>query len=741
MLRPEAPSLSAKLRSQVRPADWCTSVLLLVTIVLLLASYDAVVQSLRWLPQALLIAALVLTTCAVLRRFGAAFPWIGGAIVWLVGLIWLFASSSTFALLPSTSSLGALWRLLSDGLRVAWIEQPPVADTRPVLFLVAAGFGLLALLLDFVMLGLRRVVLAGALLLGVYIYPSAVTGDQPNLWVFIGVAAVWLLLLRIDTRHRQGATSYETASGMLSATVVAVAALALSIALPPMLPRVPNLPMSWANGPHDVFDRGVNPMVELGQNLRRGNPVQALTYTTTGQQAPYLKVANLLDFNGKVWRPSSGPKFAGTDGLVTLAPDVKRTLVNTDITITGLRSSMLPVPYPSVRAQGATGRWRWNSQGLTLSSATDTSENQHYRASSLWIEPTLGQLEASHTVISPDLEPYIQLPSGIDPVIARTARAATVGTATAFDRALALQEFFRNSDFTYSETAPVSAGYDGSGVTVIAKFLKAKSGYCVHFASAMAVMARTLGIPARIAVGYAPGEPFGHTKSGAIVYEVTSRDLHAWPELFFAGIGWLSFDPTPGVGSPDFDPAVAPGAHVSPDRLAQLATMAARNRPDGTGFSSSSAPTASPTSAYRPIAATLGGLLIIGLGPLWVRRWQRRRRMRRCKHSADWLWAELECSARDYGMFVTAAESPRAFAAELAQRPGIDSAALMRMRNTVEQERYGPGGSARSNVADLRAVLTSLRAGASRAERIRATLLPASLTGHHAITTRHLAGR
>ena len=115
---------------------------------------------------------------------------------------------------------------------------------------------------------------------------------------------------------------------------------------------------------------------------------------------------------------------------------------------------------------------------------------------------------------------------------------------------MAIQRYLRSAEFTYSLQSPVQGGYDGNGLSVLADFLTQKSGYCIHFASAMAVMARLEGIPSRIAVGYAPGRPTGATVSvagqGALPeYEVDARDAHAWPELYFQGLGWVPFEPTP----------------------------------------------------------------------------------------------------------------------------------------------------------------------------------------------------
>ena len=99
----------------------------------------------------------------------------------------------------------------------------------------------------------------------------------------------------------------------------------------------------------------------------------------------------------------------------------------------------------------------------------------------------------------------------------------------------------------------MQGGYDGNGLSVLADFLTLKSGYCIHFASAMAVMARLEGIPSRIAVGYAPGRSTGATVAvpgqGPLPeYEVDARDAHAWPELYFQGVGWVPFEPTPSRG-------------------------------------------------------------------------------------------------------------------------------------------------------------------------------------------------
>ena len=152
---------------------------------------------------------------------------------------------------------------------------------------------------------------------------------------------------------------------------------------------------------------------------------------------------------------------------------------------------------------------------------------------------------------------------------------------------MAIQKYLRSGEFTYSLQAPVQGGYDGNGLSVLADFLAVKSGYCIHFASAMAVMARAEGIPSRIAVGYAPGRLTGDTVAvvgqGSLPeYEVDARDAHAWPELYFQGLGWVPFEPTPSRGVvPDYASVPAGSGSASTNQPDERPLPATRTRATG----------------------------------------------------------------------------------------------------------------------------------------------------------------
>ena len=737
MLRAESPTLRARLARRPAVADWRQSLALLAALALLLGGFGTVINGGRWWTVAVLLSALVLTTCAVLRALGVPLAWLGGLIVWFVGVVWIFVPGTLYGVFPTPASIGALHALWVNGKEIIAAESSPVAAGQPIVYVIAASFGFLAIILDFIAFGLRKPVLIGAVFTAMYVVPTAVSGHRPNVSLFLAIAALWLYLLRAEVRQRGGSILPGTMTGATAAVVIALAALAITVVLPPALPHVSNIAVSWGRPEPGVFERGINPILQLGQNLRRNNPGTALQYTTTASQAPYLKVANLLDFNGKSWRPTDEVKFGRIEGNVGLKRDIARKEVTTSITIKNLNSPRLPVPYPALEVAGLRGEWRWEPQGLTLKSDSSNSSDQHYKVTSLQITPTRSQMQASRTFVGPTLSRYVALPDKIPAVIEKTALEVTAGTTNDYDKAVALQNYFRDGTFAYSETAPVADGYDGNGVDVIAEFLKVKRGYCVHFSSAMAVMARSLGIPARIAVGYAPGVEAGTTKTGKSVFEVTSNDLHAWPELYFEGVGWVQFEPTPGVGNATSFTDTSTGTDVITDPAASIPQDNATTiRPDRSLADVAPAQKAGDSATNRSILVVIAGILLVLLIPIGLRRALRARRLRPAHRSAVVLWSELESTARDFGLFVTSSDTPRAFAGQLSRWPAMDLDALTRMLDAAERERFGPPATRGDEFDDFRAVVRSLRLGATRGQRVRAFFLPRSMFGQATYASR-----
>ncbi|HVE98065.1 MAG TPA: transglutaminaseTgpA domain-containing protein [Mycobacteriales bacterium] len=138
--------------------------------------------------------------------------------------------------------------------------------------------------------------------------------------------------------------------------------------------------------------------------------------------------------------------------------------------------------------------------------------------------------------------PYLALPDALPERVRSLAAEVTAGAATDYDRVRLLESYLRRT-FTYRLDSPVPP----AGRDAVDHFLfEAREGFCEQFAAALAVMARSLGIPARVAAGYVPGRynPFtGY-------YSVRGTDAHAWVEVYHEGLGWYSYDPTSSVPSP-----------------------------------------------------------------------------------------------------------------------------------------------------------------------------------------------
>ncbi|RAP74852.1 hypothetical protein DL346_20305 [Paenibacillus montanisoli] len=144
---------------------------------------------------------------------------------------------------------------------------------------------------------------------------------------------------------------------------------------------------------------------------------------------------------------------------------------------------------------------------------------------------------------------YTQLPAGLPARVGDLAAdiiAKAGSPVNRYDQVQAIASYLR-SHYAYTLQSSIPA----RGEDFVDDFLfRQRQGYCVHFASAMAVMLRTQGIPARYVKGFAPGEPAEGTAGGAGLYTVRASDAHAWVEVFFPGVGWVAFEPTPGFAAP-----------------------------------------------------------------------------------------------------------------------------------------------------------------------------------------------
>jgi hypothetical protein len=321
------------------------------------------------------------------------------------------------------------------------------------------------------------------------------------------------------------------------------------------------------------------------------------------------------------------------------------------------------------------------------------------------------------------------------------------GATTPYEKALALHAHFSPlNGFRYSlRTKQGTTGND------LLDFLENKEGYCEQYASALAYLARVAGLPARVAIGFTRGD----RRDG--YWSVGSRDAHAWTEIYFVGVGWVPFDPTPLGGggnvaplpwtTPDgADPATGPGAQASNAPVPPSGAASAPTEPVGPDGQPEQVP---GNGTVAPGGATSGSwwpgpvvvvLLLVGAAAPGVARMTRRRRRYAvfstggAVASAHAAWDELLDTLTDLRAPVDGAETPRATAARIAgreDRPFDETVrtALHTLATAEETARYAEATRPDDGLADaLTAVRHGLFARAERRVAVRARLWPRSVS-------------
>lgn len=697
-------------------------------LVALLAFLPVVAGALWWFDSVLLIA-VALTVTAAGRRIGlpaAAASIVGLTTVpvsaALIASAWTLGGSRT----PSAAA-NAVIDAFTVAFRQIYLDSVPAQGTRELALLIACGAACVAVLADFVAVGLRAPIAGMLVVIAVAIVPGKAFATGTNGLLLVAVAAGALAVIAADRRRR--GRSPRLGGLAAAGSVAIVVTLLVQVVLP-----APYASQAQAAGA-PLIDAGANPLLRLGQDLRRGADTPVLSYVTRGAQPVYLRLAVLEDFTGQEWAPNPADGrslgFGSAPPAPGASPQEDARTATTTITPASPTAigDRLPVPYPALSVLGAGGDFRWEQRGLTLARGGG-GEIGTYTVTSAATTPSAAELRAASVTAPAGDEASLSLPANVPAVIRRTADRWTASASTPYDQALAIQNSLRNGSFSYDEETPAEQGYDGDGLGVIATFLRVKAGYCIHFASTMAVMARVQGIPARIAVGYQPGE----TRAGSAERRVSSDDLHAWPELYFDGIGWVRFEPTPGRGAV---PAYAPlpsAAVTSTPTTAPSSAAAATPEPTSSaaGAADDGVDPAAVIGATLRVAGTGLGIALVLALPALLRIGRRRRRLSRLDRDGPaGAWRELLDTVVDLGLPSTRGLSPRAVEELLAGHTGTsssDRAALARLRRAYERQAYSPD-SATADPADVRAVLGALHEQAGRGSRLVALLAPRSLVG------------
>ena len=405
-----------------------------------------------------------------------------------------------------------------------------------------------------------------------------------------------------------------------------------------------------------------------------------------GRQWHRTESDRLVDFGNETLLGSAQPGTA-TGG----AP----TLLDVSLVVGAMRETRLPIAtFP--RTLTIDGPWKYDENRDEVVGSRPTTDGMTY---SMQVQvPNLSAAELANATVGhpPGGDDYLAVPTSGHATDVRALAAQITADATSpYEQAMMLQAFFRSTvNFEY-DTRVAPARTDDA----VWDFIQSRRGYCVQFASAMAVMARTLGIPSRVAVGFLPGDP---AKDDSGAYVVTGHQAHAWPELYFQGFGWVRFEPTPAVQSG------APPAWSDPTQGGSSAAGPSLDDLIHGGTGATSGTTATPTHApgtagrggqttsWAAVAAGgLGAMLLLG-GGAWFA--VTRSRRARTLTSED-AWRRLRHALARREVSWSDATTPRqavlAVRDHLVERTGGDlepdaREALVHLASAVERGRYAP---------------------------------------------------
>ncbi|SEF62680.1 protein of unknown function [Actinacidiphila yanglinensis] len=730
-----------------------------------------------WFVKAVLLVCFQSAVGAACRRIPLARPLtvLVQAVMSLVVLTVMFASQPALGgVVPGPQALQQLGQVVQDGITDVSNFAIPAPVTPGIRILLVGGMAIVALAVDAMAVTYNSAAPAGLPLLALYSVAAGLADGGASWLYFLLAASGYLLLLLAEGRDRisrwgrvfssappsnawgGGQAGPAGTAPVRGARRIGVMALGIALIAPAALPSLGSgLLDTSGSGGNGIGGRGggtINLIAALQDNLNQPSNSEVLTYTTNAKPATgmYLRIAALDKFDGKEWSPSDLPTEPLPSTLPTpqgMSSEVKYTTATTQVRVDdSYVQGLLPVPFPAASLQ-TSGDWKFQPEGrMIVGEHGQTAAGQRYTVTSMQIDPTAAQLADAPPATGRIAKQYEQVPDSLPAIVKQTALRETKGATSDYQKAVDLQNYFTSGQFVYNTQAKA-----GTGVDAIARFLQTKEGFCVHFAFTMAAMARTLHIPARVAIGFTPGSP---APNGDGVMSVGLKDAHAWPELYFEGIGWTRFEPTPYRGTaPDYTIAPAPSGKSNQQDLAphtSAPTATATATPSSSCAQGDPAAGSDCSQAALPASGGSGGgfgggrnalialaALLVLLAPTTPLLWRTRVRRRRLGGGGDRTeglalsaWREVLDTGWDYGIPPDDSETPRRAMARLVRDGHLEGEAAesaAALATAVEQTLYAARPQPTPGLAEeVHRVHRGLRAGVNRRSRVRALLLPRS---------------
>jgi transglutaminase-like putative cysteine protease len=710
------------------------------------------------------------------HALGAVVRWRG----WSVWLGWLLAAVGlvvyvVLALEPSITGVGlpgadtwhAIETQVSGGWHLLRTAPAPAPTTDGAILLAVLAVWCMATLADWLAFSRQTALAAVSPALVFFVWTSTLGTDDAQLLLTVafcittGLFVLAQNVALLDQRRswlvsQRGARPHWLAP----AAVLGGAAIVIALVVAPLMPGSSSDPLLDVAGTGrdgaggHSYKPAVVPFVDIGDKLRAVDNREL--FTVKSDVADYWRIAALDTYSsdrGGSWTLTAEGDDSVRVGLPSTPPADAH---EQDFAIGPLTERWLPAAYEPAAITLA-DTLRVESSGTIVADADSVSGLDYKVWSNL--PPLAGshfsgnEIAGTAAAVPSPVRRFTELPETDDiTTIAAKAREVAAGATTPYAQAQALRDYFRNpaNGFVYDTNVD-----DHDDAPAILAFLSDKRGFCVQFASAYAVMARSLGIPARVAVGFTPGtlQPDGR-------YHVTSHNAHAWPEVYLSGMGWTHlFDPTPsnrdaptgGSALPnDTDTSGVTATTLPPPTVSTVPGTAGNgNQTDGSTPSvpdtTPTAPTLAPvvtgssgTEAWLPVLVVLALLMLVIGGYAGAVLGLKRRRRNRRHHADDpavavsGAWAEALDRLHEADVVPRAAQTPLDLAISVSEGTGTTTAAPMRvLARAYGAARYGDGALAPDDARDAWASLDELERalddGVSWTRRWRRRLDPSTL--------------
>ena len=748
-------------------------------LVVTLFSFGQVFDRGDWPGPALLGMTISTLIIVAARRLGIGGGWtfLGSALalVWYLTLV--FRMDDLFYGLPTVEALRGLLHSVDVSYEKSVIDYAPVPVRTGYVILTVCAMWFVTAFAELATFRWKRPMLAAIPLIALFSFLSIVgIGDGTTFITLLFLAAL-LGYLALESSHRLRSwgswvtsvteRSPESPGEVTSRLARRMGASCLAAALfsPLFLPAIGDGLLAWRSPSGVGPGTGAGPgggELDLLASLqpRLVQQSEADMFRVTSQAADYWRLTSLILFDGTVWRPLGGDQEVAipiTQGVIPsrYSPEESRQ-VRQEFTIAGLEGQLMPAAVePSEvailddTADPSALRYRFETVSLELGSGI--SENVAYEVTSRVTRPSFNELRDATIPLQPDdtVEPelppvyYDTGPIPISPEVRELAESWTQGIDSPFLKLIALQDNLRQ--FTYSIDVPASASTDHLTTFLI----NDRRGYCQQFAAAFALLARHLGYPTRVSVGFLPGETDIATPDS---YTVKGTDAHAWPEVLFNDHGWVRFEPTPGNGASPPSYTSRPSAEnqgptVSDTRRLNTGPgelegnipvpVGGRDRggdvATGGGRNGQGRPAWEETFARLLTVLLIGVLVAIALVPAMkvLRTGARYRRAHSPTDQVAAAFAHFESEAAELAIARGSSESASAYARRMGEGYRVPKTSALELAAIYERAMYGPtevgqatARRARELAAELR---TPLWSGATWVQRLQRLFSPRGL--------------